>query len=302
MTTAKGSSDALFLGCIAPLRFPDIEAATRHVFETLNGGLVDIEGMGCCPTKASFTNIDEITALAISGRNIALAEEKGANLVTICNGCFSILAEAKHDLDNDPGKRAEVNEVLGGIDRRYRGSSKVFHFVEYLHDDVGVSKVASSVTNSLRGMRLAVFHGCHYLRPSDVLGTDDPEDPKKIRDLVSAIGGRSVPYIGQLECCGAGGGVRARDLDTSLVHLEERLEGIQRAEVDAIVTVCPFCFLQFDIGQGLINEKKGTDYAIPVFHLSQLIALAQGADAGKVAKMSKTPRHKTIQAIQEGGS
>jgi heterodisulfide reductase subunit B len=302
MAVTKSSPDALFLGCIAPLRFPDIEAATRHVFETLNGGFMDIEGMSCCPTKGSFTNVDEIAALAISGRNIALAEEEGANLVTICNGCFSILAEAKHDLDSDPGKRAEVNEVLGGIGRKYRGSSKVLHFVEYLHNDVGVSKVASSVTHSLRGMRLAIFHGCHYLRPSEVLGTDDAEDPKKIRDLVSAIGGRSVPYIGQLECCGAGGGVRARDLDTSLIHVENRLAGIARAEVEAIVTPCPFCFLQFDIGQSLINEKKGTDYAIPVFHLSQLIALAQGADPGKVAKMSKTPRHQTIQAIQEGGS
>jgi heterodisulfide reductase subunit B len=150
-------------------------------------------------------------------------------------------------------------------------------------------------------MRVAVFHGCHYLRPSEILGTDDPENPTKIKDLVSALGGRSVPYIGQLECCGAGGGVRAQDLDASLEHLKERLEGIARAEVDAIVTVCPFCFLQFDIGQHLLNEKHGTDNSIPVFHLSQMIALTQGADPKEVARMSKTPRQRVIETIRGDG-
>ena len=70
--------------------------------------------------------------------------------------------------------------------------------------------------------------------------------------------------------------------------------------MDAIVTVCPFCFLQFDLGQDALREKRG-DYSIPVFHLNQLIALAQGAEAKKVARMSKTPRQSVITAIQGDG-
>lgn len=287
----------LFLGCIAPLRFPDIERATRYVFDKVNGGVEDIDGLGCCPTKASFTNIDEITALALSARNISLAEAEGKDLVTICNGCFSILAEAKHELDHDVEKREQVEEVLAKVGRSYKGSTEVLHFVEFLHRDVGISKITSTVKHSLRGMRLAIFHGCHYLRPSDVLGTDDPEDPQRIKEIVSALGGKSVPWIGQLDCCGAGGGLRAREPDLALTILEQRVKGIKAAEVDAIVTVCPFCFLQFDIGQDALREK-GADYSIPVFHLSQLMALAQGAKAGEVARMSKTPRQSVITAIQ----
>lgn len=295
------AEEVLFLGCIAPLRFPDIEQASRYVFAQLNGGLKDIEGMGCCPTKASFTNIDEVTALAISGRNIAMAEEEGADLVTICNGCFSILAEAKHELDTHPEKRAAAQKLLAEAGREYKGTSKVVHFVEYLHKDIGMSRIASSVSHSLRGMRIAIFHGCHYLRPSDVLGADNPEDPKKIKEIVSAIGGRSIPYIGQLDCCGAGGGMRARDIETSLRILEDLLESINGVEVDAIVTPCPFCFLQFDLGQDALREQ-GRSYSIPVFHLSQLIALAQGAKPDEVARMSKTPRADVIKTIQGGGS
>ncbi len=290
----------LFLGCIAPLRFPDIEAATRYVFDQVNGGVTDVEGMGCCPTKASFTNIDEVTATALSARNIALAETEGKDLVTICNGCFSILAEAKHEMDHDIDLRMDVQQVLKTADLRYKGSSDVLHFVEFLHKEVGISRITSTVKHSLRGMRLAIFHGCHYLRPSDVLGTDDPEDPKKIQDIISALGGRTVPWIGQLECCGAGGGLRAREPERALTILEERVKGIKDAEVDAIVTVCPFCFLQFDMGQDALREA-GSDYSIPVFHLNQLIALTQGAEASHVARMSKTPRQSVITSIQGDG-
>ena len=48
-------------------------------------------------------------------------------------------------------------------------------------------------------------------------------------------------------------------------------------------------------------REKGGDYSIPVFHLNQLIALAQGAEAKKVARMSKTPRQSVITAIQGDG-
>ena len=290
----------LFLGCIAPLRFPDIERATRYVFDKVNGGVEDIDGLGCCPTKASFTNIDDVTALALSARNICLAEAENKDLVTICNGCFAILAEAKYELDHDPEKREQVNEVLATVGRTYKGSTKVLHFVEYLHKDVGISKISSTVKHPLRGMKLAIFHGCHYLRPSDVLGTDDPEDPQKIKEILSAMGGKSVPWIGQLDCCGAGGGLRAREPDTALSILEDRMKAIKDVEVDAIVTPCPFCFLQLDLGQDALREK-GADYSIPVFHLSQLMALAQGAKAGEVARMSKTPRQSVITAIQGDG-
>jgi heterodisulfide reductase subunit B len=40
-----------------------------------------------------------------------------------------------------------------------------------------------------------------------------------------------------------------------------------------IVDVCPFCHLQFDSGQ------KGTEFAFPVLHLSQLYGIAMGMNA-----------------------
>jgi heterodisulfide reductase subunit B2 len=77
-------------------------------------------------------------------------------------------------------------------------------------------------------------------------------------------------------CCGAGGGLRSRDLDVTLDYTKEKLDNMTAAGVDAIVNVCPFCHLQFDVGQTEVNKKYDTDFKIPVFHLAQLYGLAMG--------------------------
>ena len=53
---------------------------------------------------------------------------------------------------------------------------------------------------------------------------------------------------------------------------------MQAAGADAIVNVCPFCHLQFDVGQTEVNKKYGTNFNIPVFHLAQLYGMAMGLD------------------------
>lgn len=58
------------------------------------------------------------------------------------------------------------------------------------------------------------------------------------------------------------------DEGLSASMLRDAVKGPQASKVDAILTPCPFCFVQFDI-----RQKDG----VPVLYLAELMALAMGA-------------------------
>jgi hypothetical protein len=172
----------------------------------------------------------------------------------------------------DDGRPRTLEEV----GREFKGTTNVKHFAQILRDDVGFEKLASLIEKPL-DLNVAVHYGCHFLKPTETIGIEDnAEDPSILDDLVEITGAKSVDYKDKMMCCGAGGGLRSRDLDVTTSFTKEKLDHMTAAGVDAIVNVCPFCHLQFDQGQVEVNEKYGTDFALPVFHLAQLYGLAMG--------------------------
>ena len=256
---------AYFLGCIMNNRYPGIEKATRQLFDALDIELKDMEGASCCPAPGVFGSFDEKTWASIAARNLSIAEDMGMDIMTECNGCFGSLTECNHMLKESEDKKAEINEVLSEVGKEFKGTTEVKHFAQILRDDVGYEKLASLIEKPL-DLNVAVHYGCHFLKPTAEIGIEEQaEDPSILDDLV--------------EITGAGGGLRSRDLDVTLSYTKEKLEHMTEAGVDAIVNVCPFCHLQFDQGQTEVNDKYGTDYALPVFHLAQLYGLAMGLTA-----------------------
>jgi len=261
---------ALFLGCVAPLRYPGIEKATRDVFKALNVELVELEGAGCCPAPGVIRSFDQNTWLALGARNLALAEKQGVDIMTICNGCFGSLFEANHVLQHHPDKLKEVNQILGKVGMHYNASIKVRHFAEVLYNDIGMEKIKGAVKNPL-SYNVAVHYGCHFIKPSRIKHLDDPERPKILDELVEVTGAKSVNYKDKIMCCGAGGGVRSRNSATALKMTEEKLKNVKKVGAQMILDVCPFCHLQYDRSQ---RDLPG--YDIPVIHLSQLYGMAFG--------------------------
>ena len=263
----------LFLGCIAPNRYPGIEASTRDILKRLGVGFSELQGASCCPAPGVTKSFDRETWRAVGARNLAIAERVGAELLTICNGCYASLFEVAHDINQDEAARARVNEALKAGGTTYNGGTKVRHLVEVLYREVGLDAIRAQADGRLKGLPVAVHYGCHLLKPSRIKFVDAVERPTIMDELVEAAGAKSVPYAEKMACCGAGGGVRARVPELSLKMTELKLRSIKDAGAKAIVNPCPFCHLQFDRAQ---TELKG--YDIPVLHISQLLAMAFGAE------------------------
>ena len=272
-------SYALFLGCVVPAREPSYEVAVRKVFKALGVNLVDLEGATCC-APIPVESLSFKTSLSIAAYNLALAEEADLDLVMICNGCFQVLARAHRLLKEDEELRAKVNGVLAEVGKEFRGNRDVRDYLQVLHGDIGLEKLRGNVSKPLRGLRAAAFYGCHVLKPSDVLKFDDPERPRVLDELIGAAGAESIPYLHKTRCCG--GLLRGISDDIARKLARDKLFTVSQAKADCVVTICPFCFLQLDLGQLEVNRHFKESFNVPVLHYPELLGLAMGMSADEL--------------------
>ena len=290
----------MYLGCNIPFRAPDIEQSFYQVFPALGVEVVDMEGATCCPAWGTAPSFDIDTWLSVSCRNITIAEQKQVDIVTGCNSCFGVMSEAKHLVDHDKERRKTLQDKLALIDRKYLGTSEVYHIAHVLHRDIGTEKIRAGLKYTLQQLKVAIQPGCHILWPSMVMAVkeDNPFEPTMLKDLCEALGAE-VPHYSKLNgCCGMGA-MRSTDAEKSLGLLKEKLVSMQEeCKPDMIVATCSSCYLQFDGGQKLLREQGQIDFEIPVFYYTQLLALCMGCDPSQVAAISETPRDQLIKKIQ----
>ena len=261
-----------FWGCMMPLKYPQMELAIRRTLPNLGVELVDVDGFTCCPDPIYFKARDKMKWLTIAARNLAVAEETGLDIVTMCSGCISTLKEAQYLLAEDQALKDEVNKRLKRINKEYKGKVKVSHAVVVIRDDLGLDVVKKSVKRSLEGVTVAIHYGCHILKPSQIMHVDDADYPSILDDFVVAMGATPLEHHEKLLCCGKG----CMDDELPLDMTEAIFSSIEKSGADCMGLVCPTCFSSFDLGQIMISRKRGKNYNIPVIYLFQLLGLAQG--------------------------
>lgn len=267
-------SYVFFWGCTIPARFAFQEKAARLVAGGMEVGIVDLDGFTCCPEKELVGSMGEELWLLTAARNLALAEATGLDLVTPCNGCYGTLKSAKAELKKDPRLKAHVNAKLAEIGMKYEGRVKVLHLLELFHDVLSPARIATYVKKPLKGMRIGVHYGCHMMRPAKVLNFDDPIHPVKFDALVSALGAKSLDYTTKMLCCG-GGLSNVGNVSEGQDLVRRKLQELKGMDADAITTVCPSCYSQYDMQQFML-AKSGEKYNLPVISYQELLALAMG--------------------------
>jgi heterodisulfide reductase subunit B len=280
---------ALFLGCTIPLKMPHFEFAFREIAKILGYNFKEMEGASCCPDPVATQSLSVDTWMTLAARNLAIAEKMGLDIMTICSGCFETLKTVSVLLEEDKDAFKRINSVLKKIGYEYKGTSKVYHFVELFCQDEMLKKIKNAVKIPLDDLNVAVHYGCHLIRPSKILDVDHPERPYKIDIILEALGAKSVAFAAKLECCGFCARLN-EDIGFKLV--EDKMTELKDLEVDVdvMVGVCPACVGQYDRKERLLSRKTGKELDIPILYLAELMAVAFGIDADKLGLKQRSVR------------
>jgi len=264
---------ALFLGCTVPVRAQHYELSARAVAKELGIEFVDMKAASCCgfPLKA----VDAETSLLLAARNLGIASKLNLNVATLCNSCTAMLSDAQMQLKNN-----EFYKKFKKLGFSYPNEVQVRHFARILYEDVGIETIKSAVKKSLNALSVITHYGCHYMRPSQLYGFDNPEVPHTFDELVNVTGAKSVEYTDKKMCCG--GSVLGIDEGLAVTMANHKLNIAKNSGVDALISICPFCTIMYEDNQRKAEQKFATQYNIPVLYYPQLLGLSFGWDKNAV--------------------
>ena len=151
------------------------------------------------------------------------------------------------------------------LDEPYTGETRVLHYLEILRDAVGFDELKKKVVNPLEGNKIGAYYGCLLLRPSSIMGFDNPENPKILEDFIRAIGAEPVLYPYRNECCG--GYISLKEKEMAKNMCSDIVESAEGFGAEMLITACPLC---------MYNLKKSTDEKLPVVYFTELLAEALG--------------------------
>jgi heterodisulfide reductase subunit B len=257
-------------GCAAESTARDQHSASLAVARALGIEMEELKGWICCGATPAHQT-DRVLAASLSAANLALAKERGLDVVVNCAACYNRLKSANHEVINFPDIRERVAHAVG---RDYDGSVNIRHFVEVVLEVVGIPKLQTFFRQSLNGLKVACYYGCLLVRPPEVTGFDDPENPMSLDNLITAMGGQSLDWPHKVECCGGGLSLTRTDV---VVKLSASILDMAKASgADCIAVACPMCQANLDLRQRDVEKETGSRYAMPVMYITQLLGLCLG--------------------------
>jgi len=248
--------------------------------------LRELDDWTCCGSSGAHST-DELLALALPARNLALAEAAGWPVLAPCALCFNRMKVTQHEL-RDPVLREKVERVLAGgqqsavSDQRSAVSGqrsaistlRVDSLLQALSGDEMLAAIEAAVTRPLAGLKVVSYYGCLLVRPPEIVQPDSLENPQTMDRLVQRLGAQALDWPFKTECCGGGLAMTRTDI---VLELSRRLLRMARdLGADAIAVACPVCHSNLDARQGQIKAKFGDDFRMPILYVTELMGLAFG--------------------------
>ena len=264
---------AYYPGCSLHGTEPEYDESLRAVVEALGIAIAEIPDWNCCGASSAHTT-DHLLGVALPARNLALAEAAGFDRVLApCAACYNRLAAAQLAVAEDAGLAEQMPDILG---RPFANSVEVLSILGLLRDVKTTIAERASATraapNPLVGVKLAAYYGCLLVRPAEVCGYDDPEQPASMDEVISACGADAVDWNMKVECCG---GAFSVSRTSSVVRLGRAIIHDARAHgAEAIVVACPLCHSNLDLRQKAMALRG--EEPLPILFVTQVVGLAVG--------------------------
>lgn len=264
---------AYFPGCSAESTGIAYTKSMNYISEKVGLQLHEITQWCCCGTSAAKVT-DEDLMHALPARSLAKGEEEypGLDVVAPCTGCYAALKQAAVYARESEENRQHVSELIG---MDYQANAEVKSLLEVMVEPEISDLIISNLSQSLGGMKIACYYGCANVRPVGLVNFENPENPMALEGLMNAAGADCIDWAFKTECCGASNHIVTPSVSKGAV--ERILHNAVANGAECIVTACPLCWMNLDLREKQINKKFGTDYHIPVYYFTELLALALGA-------------------------
>ena len=267
--------------------------------DVLDIRLNEIPDWNCCGASIGYAGGGELPRLALSARNLAIAEREHPeqDVVATCAACWLGVREVKDRLEEDGVLMRETNEALAEAGLKYGARQRVRHMVEVLIEDIGYEELGRHVKKPLSGIKIAGYVGCQTNRPFGIEG-ESFENPKYLDKMVETLGAEPMEkYDKKVACCG--GALAFSEPERSQALIKDIIEAAYDGGADMIVTPCPMCQLNVEIYQGQINKKYRTKFEMPVLYYSQLMGVAYGKNSKEVGLGGQIIRARKLEELAE---
>ncbi|MBN2652645.1 MAG: hypothetical protein JXR63_09690 [Spirochaetales bacterium] len=257
----------IFPGCVPSVAERKVLRDFFRVAKRLAIPIIQEKAFSCCG-GAHLQDISVEKSLLLNARNLALAEQSGDILITICNTCQLSLLESKTYLDKHPQQLKEINNILAaeGLPP-YTGKIQIRHFLYILYDFI-VANPSPAILEKIQQapqQKIYPYYGCHLLRPSCMnQSQQDAEEtwsPQIFTQLIEACGSEAVTGRLNLDCCGFHRVLTTPRTSTSLAQAitDEAIA----LEASTLLTTCPLC--KFSLS--LVKQSK-----VKILHVEEWLA------------------------------
>lgn len=256
---------AYYPGCSLEATAREYDLSVRAVCAHLGVELAELPDWNCCGASSGHSTNRRL-ANQLAGRNLALAEGMKMDIAVACPACYIRLRSAQSELKQDKEQRDELMRLT---ELPYQAEYSTRHLLDIISNDVGLEKLKGKVVRPLKGLKLAAYYGCYLVRPPEIVGFDDPENPQCLDALLEALGAEVRDWSGKVDCCGGSLSLSKRDIASQLVT--ELIEMARRAGAEALVAACPLCHANLEM-----RQPDGNGHKLPVFYFTELIGMAMG--------------------------